>query len=147
MKRFIIISFVFMCGLAYGQESRNAEAAVSLDMASLISRNAIAIRFCHGFQGKWSVDGGFFIPYKNEPDSCPEFSLGMRFWPVRHLDGTYLGLGCVYNIMSGACMTAGCGYGIKIWRCFGITIGYEFTINERCIIPSEGIIVELNIRF
>ncbi len=139
-----------MCGLAYGQQGRSARAAVSLDMVSLISRNAIAIEFCHGFNEKWSADGGFFIPCRNSTDSCPGFSLGMRYWPRNYLDGVYMGFGCEYSLMSGTGMTARCGYGIKIWRCFGITIGYELNIKEnikRGIILPDGIEVKLNLIF
>ncbi len=150
MKRLFFISFVFICGLAYGQDRPHAKAAVSLGIASLISENAIAIKFCHRFGEGWSAGGGFFIPYSNDRASYPEFTMGIRYWPGSSLEGPYIGLGCRHNLISGPEMTAGCGYSIRIWRCIGLSIGYELRIPgnaKSTVIKSDGITIDLNFRF
>ncbi len=171
--------FVILCILSYatasGQTQEKARASLCIDLAAIITERNVRFGFSHSFSERWSAEGKAsirFIRHETEmteedrheemlegkeesgeiPDEnlYPEFRIGFRFWPGRYCSGAYVAVYCLHDLKYGTDMTIGCGYAFKVWKCLGITAGYELDI-RKCItggrFSTDGISLGINYIF
>ncbi len=163
-----------MCTAASGQSIQEAKASIAIDIASMLTDGCIRLRFGHSFSARWSAEGSASLPMpetescetdrthgamledrdvhdkKQENDSCPEFRMGIRFWPSGFMEGFHCGIGCSHRPESGTDMTAGLGYSFRVWKRIGIVMGYEIRLMEsigKGTFNAEGIEISINYRF
>ncbi len=156
----------------HGRDRDNFKASLSSDLTSLIMNGYIRTGFSHAFSEKWSAEGGAALQIpgfakgeeEREHDSIlsggeegikwgkrpPEFRMGVRFWPEKFLEGPYISIGCCHSISAWTDMAIGLGYAAGIWKCLGISTGYELMLIESLkngLLNTKGITIRIHYRF
>ncbi len=139
----------------------------------MVLDRSLTLGLSHIFHGRWSAEGMFSvrippIPFSSEeeqqhdttfsgkntdktfyaPDS--EFRIGVRFWPEKFLEGTYLGIGCLHGMSAGNDIVMEFGYAMKAWKGMGFTLGYEIPVAESLrggIFSAKGLRIGINHSF
>lgn len=140
-----------ICCSSSGQVNERRNLSACSDILSFFEKGTVTFGFDYAFHERWSAGGFASLPViqeraadmeETEHESGlsenkgsaieassgihPEYGIGISHWPGKYLEGTYLKLLCRCTSGHGADLALGAGYAAKVFRNFGMIVGYEF---------------------